>query len=444
MQYLLLGLAGSYVQTTPWFFAIKVPIRKDVDEGDEKYRTRLLHLWQIFVSSMIGIAAYGFLDMLQLITFLCVTFVVFHAAPSKRLRVGLIWSLSFLWLSYLHLIRPPLAQLHLSGSVMLLVIKLTTYAAQDVTKPNFYPFIAWVMFIPSFLVGPTLTYDEYLTWVAKVVEKETRSPKIHVEVMVYYALQLLVFGLSTFLIHYFPLSALYAEDLSMRPETWTRSFIHTWIALWSIRCKYYFAWTFSEFMFRVSGADKCVSHGGVNVRPFNVESATSLYDILHNWNICTDHWLKTVVHDNVLASYKSKVAAVVATNMVSAFWHGFAPGYYITFLTAGCCSILGYKIHKLVVPRLGPHMQFYKTVMFVWTMIISVTFTIPFQVQTWSATWACWSQISFVGHWLVLITAVLLFLYSFEAPSSEVSSAESMNSEALNSEASSVVSTGRN
>lgn len=424
MEFLAISLLGSYLQTLPQFLEICLslfnrlarfePAKDEENETllKEKRQKRSLHFWQIIISTLVSFFAYGWSDTLRLYLFVSILFCIFHAPLALRLKQSIVWILCFLWLSALHIERPPTAQIHLSGSVMLLVIKMTTYACEVETRPNLVPFFAWVMFIPSFLVGPTLTYEEYQKWVDNVVEKKTRGPRMYTAIFINYLLQLIFFGLNHLLIHYFPLSSLYDEDISLRPNTWTKSFIHAWIALWSIRCKYYFVWTFSELMYRVSGADDVVSHKGVNVHPLKVESASGTFDILNNWNLCTNTWLKKVVYENVKQNFQSNLLAIVATNIVSAFWHGFAPGYYATFLSAGFCTYLGRMIHTRVEPRVAqPLKQLFKFILFSWTIIVSVTFSLPFQVLTWNATWQSWLQLRFVGHVIAVATFILVQIY---------------------------------
>ena len=55
--------------------------------------------------------------------------------------------------------------------------------------------------------------------------------------------------------------------------------------------------------------------------------SSNLKVLLDNWNITTTHWLRHVVYERV------PVAKTAMVFVVSAFWHGFYPGYYITFLT---------------------------------------------------------------------------------------------------------------
>lgn len=54
--------------------------------------------------------------------------------------------------------------------------------------------------------------------------------------------------------------------------------------------------------------------------------ATNLRDAINNWNIGTNQWLRMVAYERVPKKY-----ATFLTFSLSALWHGFYPGYYLTF-----------------------------------------------------------------------------------------------------------------
>lgn len=56
--------------------------------------------------------------------------------------------------------------------------------------------------------------------------------------------------------------------------------------------------------------------------------ATNLRDAINNWNMGTNQWLRMVVYERVPRKYGTTL-----TFGVSALWHGFYAGYYITFAT---------------------------------------------------------------------------------------------------------------
>lgn len=52
----------------------------------------------------------------------------------------------------------------------------------------------------------------------------------------------------------------------------------------------------------------------------------------------TNRWLRLVVYDRV------KTNATVLTYALSAFWHGFYPGYYLTFASGALFTFAARKV----------------------------------------------------------------------------------------------------
>ena len=64
-----------------------------------------------------------------------------------------------------------------------------------------------------------------------------------------------------------------------------------------------------------------------------LQMATSLKVNIETWNILTAKWLRHTVYDR--APLWIRTWAVFS---ISAFWHGFYPGYYILFLTGALAT----------------------------------------------------------------------------------------------------------
>lgn len=58
---------------------------------------------------------------------------------------------------------------------------------------------------------------------------------------------------------------------------------------------------------------------------FYFQFATNLRESIEAWNLGTNRWLRMIVYERV-----SKYSMIL-TYSLSALWHGFYPGYYITF-----------------------------------------------------------------------------------------------------------------
>lgn len=112
----------------------------------------------------------------------------------------------------------------------------------------------------------------------------------------------------------------------------------------STRMKYYGVWYLTEGACILSG----MGYKGVdpktgrarwnrlqNVNPWGIESAQNTRAYLENWNMNTNNWLRNYVYLRVTPKGKKPgFRASLATFTTSAFWHGFYPGYYLSFVLA--------------------------------------------------------------------------------------------------------------
>lgn len=109
------------------------------------------------------------------------------------------------------------------------------------------------------------------------------------------------------------------------------------------RAKYYGIWTLTNGACILSGLsyngptkdgqgirwDRCK-----NINVLGVEMANNWKELLDNWNMNTNVWLRNNVYKRVArAGKKPGFKSTMATFITSAFWHGVAPGYY-----CACCQ----------------------------------------------------------------------------------------------------------
>jgi len=60
-------------------------------------------------------------------------------------------------------------------------------------------------------------------------------------------------------------------------------------------------------------------------RLISLQFGLNLRESIEHWNKGTNHWLRLIVYE------RAKTNATLWTYALSAFWHGFYPGYYLTF-----------------------------------------------------------------------------------------------------------------
>jgi len=75
-------------------------------------------------------------------------------------------------------------------------------------------------------------------------------------------------------------------------------------------------------------------NGVSNMDILGFEFAQSFRESSRAWNKGTQNWLERYV-------YTRTGNSLMATYFISAFWHGFYPGYYFFFMSRASCQLLG-------------------------------------------------------------------------------------------------------
>jgi lysophospholipid acyltransferase 1/2 len=134
------------------------------------------------------------------------------------------------------------------------------------------------------------------------------------------------------------------KDESMVSQALWYRFVYFYISGNSRRLYYYTAWTLSDAVHNASGfgfngfdeatgAPKWDLLNNVNI--VALETATNVKGIIDNWHIQTSQWLR------VIAFERLPTGKTLGVFVLSAFWHGFYPGYYITFFMGACLVYIG-------------------------------------------------------------------------------------------------------
>ena len=184
-------------------------------------------------------------------------------------------------------------------------------------------------------------------------------------------------------------------------------FGYAWLALFFIRFKYYFAWMNAE------GANN-VWYGGFegfddkgepkgwevsnNIDVIQFETAPNLKTLSAAWNKKTASWLAKYV-------YIRTGGSLFATYGMSAFWHGFYPGYYLFFLSVpvmAACERIG---RKKLTPRFGNGKKWspYGIVCILTTSLMTQYLIQPFQLLAFDWAITCWKSYYFSGHALCFL-----------------------------------------
>ncbi len=187
------------------------------------------------------------------------------------------------------------------------------------------------------------------------------------------------------------------------------------------RSRYYFAWYLSEVSFVASGA----GYNGPNkwdrvrnVHPLQVEMAENVRSVTSNWNICTANWLKYYVYWRL----PTGPIRTYGTYFVSAFWHGFYPGYYMFFIYAALLTESARVARRVLRPYFVTATTPEKPLVLkplydIVGILATMTFVnfggVGFILLSFADTWAAWRAVHFFG----LIGVPVFFMYlSFVHP----------------------------
>lgn len=268
------------------------------------------------------------------------------------------------------------SSIDITGAQMVLVMKLSAFCwnvadgqlpadqLSDFQKeralkelPSPFDFTAYVMFFPSLLAGPAFDYIDYQRWIdtsmfdvpagvdpskKPPVRKRRRIPRSGTPAMYKAVVGLLWIGAFLFL------SGRYDHEQLIDDSYMSHGILKRIIILYMVglhaRLKYYGVWTLTEGSCILAG----LGYNGVdpvtgkvswnrlqNIDPIAVETAQNARAYLGGWNMNTNHWLRNYIYLRVTPRGKKPgFRASMATFVTSALWHGFYPGYYMTFVLA--------------------------------------------------------------------------------------------------------------
>jgi MBOAT, membrane-bound O-acyltransferase family len=191
-----------------------------------------------------------------------------------------------------------------------------------------------------------------------------------------------------------------AEFLS---KSWLYRYGYMWLGLLIVRQKYYFAWKNSEGANNVWYAgfegynDKTGEPiGWDNSRNMDIlkfETAQNVQTLSKEWNKKTSNWLTRYV-------YIRTGGSLAAVYSMSAFWHGFYPGYYLFFLSVPLLTFCERIGRKKISPYFinSSYAAMYGIVCMIVTSIFVEYMVAPFPLLALEWSWNNWKSHYFFGH----------------------------------------------
>ena len=413
----------------------------------------LKHVFSIFVGTIFSYSLFSLNEVLYIIGISSFTWCVVLFVPIKYRPHMIVFGTSMAQLSALHIYYMMknwmIWKVEVTGVMMLLTIKMTSFAfdhydtqlkkiiisdkeiiindkeTKDINdkdkeidshndfmerieererkNPSILEWFGYVFFFPSFLTGPTLSFNEYMDCIQNPVQPDdincAREHRQNAFLTSFFFLALHMIGAKFFPVKYLGKTRF--------------PFIYAFISMFLLKCKYYFGWTFAKSTSMASGVSEDVSN---NVNVLKVELGQNAREVLTNWNICSSKWLKKYIYSRMISCGWSSSMSTFSTNVVSAFWHGFYPGYYLTFLTGGMITEIGKHIRRKVRPyfknETGQKLSLIYDVTCTLNMMILVTYAaFPFQLYGFYESFNAWRELYFIGHIMLIIGIMIVCVF---------------------------------
>ncbi|KAF1334340.1 Lysophospholipid acyltransferase, partial [Globisporangium splendens] len=339
--------------------------------------------------------------------------------------------------------------LDFTGPQMLLVIKLTSFAynyydgvvdktgdKKDLSPglarvyagrkklalteiPSLLEFFGYVYSFTTFLAGPAFEIREYLdaTSGKKFIFKgQYKQPSSAFASFSKFLVGVFFMGFYAHFGPQFPISNLHTADVAALP--WYFQIKELYFTLILCKAKYYGAWKIAEGATVLCGfgfegfteEGKAKGWNGVsNMDIIGFEFAQSVREGSRAWNKGTQTWLERYV-------YARTGNSLMATYFISAFWHGFYPGYYLFFMSLPLAT----SVNRLAFKRVRPYFlesdgssglkkKFYDLVSTIATLLTMHYFVMPFQAMSWENSLKTLQNTHYAGH---IVCAVLYVVFS--------------------------------
>ncbi|XP_022834842.1 lysophospholipid acyltransferase 2 [Spodoptera litura] len=366
---------------------------------------------------------------------------------SHNIMGNVILAVSMVYLSCLHLHRQIYHtadySLDITGPLMVITQRVTSlaYSLQDsltvkerptsansseangrlvkIEKiPSPLEYFAYTLAFQTLMCGPVVFYSDYIKFIEGARVDEFEKSKHATEPSPRRAVFYKVCGSVAAALLYLTLAKKYPlavlEELtdpsSEVSRSWSALYLlwYAYLSTLVVRCKYYHAWLLSEAIcnncgmgfngYNNDGTPKWDKMSNIDI--FGFEFAQNFRVAIASWNKNTNAWLRDVAYERGGAAWRT--ARVYA---LSAVWHGFHPGYYLTFFAGGLFTIAARKIRYVARPMFldsVPKKLFYNFVTFFTTRVAMTYATVPFVLLHLTPSLAFYGKFYYSLHFIAL------------------------------------------
>ncbi|XP_065086524.1 lysophospholipid acyltransferase 6 isoform X1 [Ochlerotatus camptorhynchus] len=295
--------------------------------------------------------------------------------------------------------------------------------------PSALEFFSYTLHFQGLLAGPLVFYKDYIDFIEgynilkqtavsngkydgeKKIVHEPSPVKVVVKKVIASLVCALVFIKFATI---YPIKAM-KEDGFMAASGCFYSFWYMMMATTAVRFKYYFAWLMADAICNNSGLGfNGYEKDGVtprwdmvsNIDVWAFEFGTNFRNSINAWNTGTNRWLRMLVFERVPKRY-----GTVLTFSLSALWHGFYPGYYMTFAT-GAFIVMAARVARKLFREHFQDTAFKRISYDILTCLVTRVFmgyaTFPFVLLEFKAGLRMYLNVFMCLHLVCLITVFIL------------------------------------
>ncbi|KAL1834855.1 hypothetical protein ACET3Z_004506 [Daucus carota] len=289
--------------------------------------------------------------------------------------------------------------------------------------PSLTEYMGYCLCCGSHFAGPVFEIKDYLEWTERkgfwTPSDKAISPSPYWPALRAILQAAICMVLYLYLVPRFPLSR-FTEPVYQEWGFWKR-LGYQYMVGFTTRWKYYFIWSISESSIIISGLGfsgwtdtlppKPRWDRAKNVDILGVEFAKSSVQVPLVWNIQVSAWLRHYVYERLVQKGKKPgFFQLLATQTVSAVWHGLYPGYFIFFsqtalMIAGSRVI--YRWQQSVPPKMAMAKNILVFMNFLYTILVLNCSCVGFIVLSLHETLAAYKSVYFIAT-IVPITFVVL------------------------------------
>ncbi len=304
-----------------------------------------------------------------------------------------------------------------TGVLMVGVMRLSGFAFDAQGKgpagqafrrlPGPLEFAAFALFFPGVLAGPFVPYAAFRAFLSGETAGAARKAGAG-RFRVLRLARVLLLAAAAAAVHVLLAprlpAAFMAEDAFARWGLPAR-LLYCRASNFAARAKYYFAWGLAEAAYLGVGlgfrADAPDAWDALcNADALAIEAAPDFRALVTRWNVSTNRWLHAYVYTRA-AAFCGRASAAPLTYLVSAFWHGFHPAYYLVFVSGAWVTHVSRMAHARLSFPLRDWPVLRRIVGNAFTMALAAYVLTPFVLLDLRRSLRFWAGFRFWGHVLL-------------------------------------------